>query len=167
LDGWSNSILISEFFKIYSDLVNVERIAVPRSLNFCRSYYKWQNSYDSLRAASFWRKYLSSVELSYIVPKDKKSLQATSFKRRDYLTCLPFELVNSAREMCGAKSISITSVLNYCWSILLAKYTNKLSVTFGTVVSGRNIPVVGIENEVGLFINTIPITVNFSDNNSQ
>ena len=166
LDGWSNSILISEFFKIYSDLVNVERIAVPRSLNFCRSYYKWQNSYDSLRAASFWRKYLSSVELSYIVPKDKKSLQATSFKRRDYLTCLPFELVNSAREMCGAKSISITSVLNYCWSILLAKYTNKLSVTFGTVVSGRNIPVVGIENEVGLFINTIPITVNFSDNNS-
>ena len=163
LDGWSNSILIREFFNIYSGLVKGKQISVLSSSNFTRSYFQWLGKYDAKRASHFWKDYLSSAELSYIVPNDRKSLQSVTFKRRDYLAFLPAELVNSMRELCAEKSISITSVLHYCWSMLLAKYTNKSSVTFGTVVSGRNIPIVGVENELGLFINTIPIIVNFSD----
>ncbi|MBR7798371.1 hypothetical protein GT022_20545, partial [Agaribacter marinus] len=43
--------------------------------------------------------------------------------------------------------------------ILLQKNTNLDDVVFGSVVSGRNAEVEGIEEMVGLFINTVPVRV--------
>ncbi|MEI2393179.1 condensation domain-containing protein, partial [Priestia megaterium] len=45
------------------------------------------------------------------------------------------------------------------WGILLQKYNNSKDVVFGTVVSGRPEEIPGIENMIGLFINTIPVRV--------
>jgi non-ribosomal peptide synthetase component F len=48
----------------------------------------------------------------------------------------------------------------YCaWGILLQKYCGSDDVVFGTTVSGRSAPINGIENMVGLFINTLPLRV--------
>ncbi len=163
LDGWSNSILIKEFFDIYSSLLLGHVTAVKRPSQFTRSYFQWLKSYDSSRALDFWTNYLSAAELTKIVPKGNYSSESGTFKRCDYLTALPTGLVKAAWVLAGEKSISITSILHYCWSVLLAKYNNKSTVTFGTVVSGRSIPILGIEQEVGLFINTIPIVIDFSN----
>ncbi len=45
------------------------------------------------------------------------------------------------------------------WGLILAKYNNSEDVVFGTVVSGRDAAVEGIENMLGLFINTIPTRI--------
>lgn len=45
--------------------------------------------------------------------------------------------------------------------MILAKYNNTDEVVFGTVVSGREAPVDGIEEMVGLFIHTIPTRISF------
>jgi amino acid adenylation domain-containing protein len=48
----------------------------------------------------------------------------------------------------------------YCaWGILLQTYCNTRDVVFGTTVSGRTPAIKGIENMVGLFINTLPLRV--------
>jgi amino acid adenylation domain-containing protein len=46
------------------------------------------------------------------------------------------------------------------WAILLQKYNNTVDVVFGSVVSGRSSAIHGIENILGLFINTIPVRIN-------
>ena len=55
--------------------------------------------------------------------------------------------------------VTINTVIQTAWGILLQKYTGLNDVVFGSVVSGRNAAVDGIEEMIGLFINTIPIRV--------
>ena len=47
------------------------------------------------------------------------------------------------------------------WSILLSKYTRQDDIVFGVTVSGRNIDLFGVEDMVGIFINTLPIRIQF------
>ncbi|MCP4156717.1 MAG: hypothetical protein GY757_53885, partial [bacterium] len=50
-------------------------------------------------------------------------------------------------------------VLQTIWGLLLMKYNNSEDVVYGAVVSGRPPGIEGIENMVGLFINTVPVRV--------
>ena len=56
-------------------------------------------------------------------------------------------------------SITISSLLQYAWHKALSIYSNSEHTTVGMTVSGRNIPIDGIENAVGLLINTLPLCV--------
>ena len=49
------------------------------------------------------------------------------------------------------------------WGILLSKYSNKSDVIFGSVVSGRPVELEGIEQMVGLFINTLPVRIRYEE----
>ncbi|WP_299632756.1 condensation domain-containing protein, partial [uncultured Virgibacillus sp.] len=55
--------------------------------------------------------------------------------------------------------VTLNNVIQTVWGILLQKNTNLDDVVFGSVVSGRNAEVEGIEEMVGLFINTVPVRV--------
>ncbi|MFO6090212.1 condensation domain-containing protein, partial [Pseudomonas aeruginosa] len=43
------------------------------------------------------------------------------------------------------------------WLILLQRYTGQDTVAFGATVSGRPAELRGIEEQIGLFINTLPV----------
>ncbi|TGE11784.1 non-ribosomal peptide synthetase, partial [Hymenobacter elongatus] len=47
------------------------------------------------------------------------------------------------------------------WGVLLGRYAGTQDVVFGTVVSGRPGDLVGVEEMVGLFINTVPVRVQY------
>ncbi|MBD2812748.1 hypothetical protein ID853_18190, partial [Xenorhabdus sp. Vera] len=49
--------------------------------------------------------------------------------------------------------------LQFAWHKLLHMYTGDEQTIVGTIISGRDIPVEGIESSVGLYINTLPLTV--------
>ena len=53
----------------------------------------------------------------------------------------------------------MASYLFSAWGILLQKYNNCHDVIFGTVLSGRSARLKGIEETVGLFVNTLPLRV--------
>ena len=59
--------------------------------------------------------------------------------------------------------VSLAEFFYSAWAMLLRNYVNHDEVVFGTTVAGRNIPVLGIENAVGLFINTLPMRVEFAE----
>src|SRR5690606_30910319 len=47
------------------------------------------------------------------------------------------------------------------WGYLLSRYNNTTDVVFGSVVSGRPGELFGVEEMIGLFINTIPVRVRY------
>ncbi|ASZ61283.1 hypothetical protein CLD04_08935 [Bacillus subtilis] len=53
----------------------------------------------------------------------------------------------------------MNTVMQAIWGVLLQKYNNSNDVVFGSVVSGRPEGIPGIENMIGMFINTIPVRV--------
>ncbi|NFC41929.1 hypothetical protein EXN11_20220, partial [Clostridium botulinum] len=55
--------------------------------------------------------------------------------------------------------VTMNTIIQAVWGILLQRYNNIDDVVFGTVVSGRNANIEGIDRMVGLFINTIPVRI--------
>ena len=55
-------------------------------------------------------------------------------------------------------------MIQAAWAILLNKYTQQNDLLFGVTVSGRAIDLPGIENMLGLCINTVPLRVQLLDN---
>ncbi len=69
-------------------------------------------------------------------------------------------------EFCKKQKTTVAALIYTAWGLLLHKYNNTNDIVFGTTVSGRNADIVGIEDMVGLFINTLPLRVNSTENNS-
>ena len=63
-------------------------------------------------------------------------------------------------------NIAPATLFYTAWGILLQKYNNSRDVVFGTTVSGRTHRLKGINNIVGLFINTLPLRIHTDSNDS-
>ena len=58
--------------------------------------------------------------------------------------------------------LSVNTLLQTVWSILLSKYSDQDDIVFGSVLSGRGIDLPGITQMYGLFIYTIPVRAQLS-----
>ena len=55
------------------------------------------------------------------------------------------------------ENITLNTIVQGAWALLLSRYSSEENVIFGAVVSGRPPTLVGSESMVGLFINTLPV----------
>src|SRR5690625_1790399 len=66
-------------------------------------------------------------------------------------------------ELAHKHKVILNTVLQSIWAILLQKYGKINDIVYGYVVSGRNPELAGAENILGLFINTVPLSVSVTD----
>ena len=59
------------------------------------------------------------------------------------------------------KEMNVTSAtpFNAAWALVLSKYTDSSTVTFGAVLSERDLPLAGVKEIIGPLINTHPLSV--------
>ncbi|MET0187507.1 MAG: amino acid adenylation domain-containing protein, partial [Pseudonocardia sediminis] len=62
-------------------------------------------------------------------------------------------------EQARAHGLTLSTLLHGAWGIVVGALTGSSDVLLGSTVSGRDAPVTGIEDAVGLFINTVPVRV--------
>ena len=55
------------------------------------------------------------------------------------------------------QALTLNTVIQVAWGMLLGRLTGRDDVVFGVTVSGRPAEIAGIESMVGLFINTLPL----------
>ena len=53
--------------------------------------------------------------------------------------------------------MTVNAVVQGVWSVLLSRSSGSRDVVFGAVVSGRPLDSTGVEQMVGMFINTLPV----------
>ncbi|WP_277965037.1 amino acid adenylation domain-containing protein, partial [Pseudomonas sp. RIT-To-2] len=53
--------------------------------------------------------------------------------------------------------VTVNTLVQAAWLLLLQRYTGQACVTFGATVSGRPAELAGVEQQLGLFINTLPV----------
>ncbi len=75
-------------------------------------------------------------------------------------------VLNKLRGFASKYRVTIGVICSTVLGITLQKYNNTDDVVFGTVVSGRPSEIEGIENTVGIFINSIPVRINTKENES-
>ena len=157
LDGWSTAVLLNTFFNIYKNKeVQDEEVAQYGD------YIKWLNQQDQSLGKQYWKDYLKDYNTVAKISFEKQDIQE-KYINKEYEFELEQETVNAINNLGQATQTTLNVMIQAVWGILLQKYTNSTDVVFGSVVSGRNVPVLGIEKMVGLFINTIPVRIKLEE----
>ena len=172
VDGWCMQIIIDklqEYYGLLADGKNFEELkealaAERRGKNEYREYVRWIKRIDSHKAMSYWNELVAKCEtVSCIDPLNKKA----SGKEGEEVSVAAFlssDVSAALKKLALDSSVTLNSVLEFMCGMLLCAYTHNNSSVFGKVVSGRNAPIRDIEQIVGLFINTIPVVADFSEN---
>ncbi len=161
LDGWSVSILFKEVIALYAALCRDQLGLLPASRSY-GDYIAWQQKQHKAQAEQFWRKTLEGFSVPTTLPTlGKQVLQAAS-EEAAYAAeqhTIPQTTMLAVEELVKRQRITLGTLCQGIWALLLSRYGNQDDVLFGMTVSGRSIEMANIESMVGLFINTLPVRV--------
>jgi len=158
-DGWSNGIILKEFFNAYADLTALKKPLKPVKTGF-NEFIKWVQTRDKGKQEKYWRNHLQGFDTQTRLSLKRRSKEPVN--TRTLKVSFSRDMKTGLERFVHTHSITLASLLYGAWGILLQKYNNKRNVLFGITVSGRSAQVKGIEEMVGLFINTLPLRVQCS-----
>ncbi|HLP57633.1 MAG TPA: amino acid adenylation domain-containing protein, partial [Candidatus Deferrimicrobium sp.] len=162
MDGWCLGILNNEFFEIYTSYSENRAPRLPAVKPY-RTYIQWLEKQDKEESARYWKNYLDSFEVQTGVPRSRIFTKGENAYKNEIVTVmLDMEKTAGLNRLAAGNHVTLNTVAQALWGILLAKYNNKEDVVFGAVVSGRPVDLAGVEAMVGLFINTIPVRIQFA-----
>jgi polyketide synthase PksJ len=159
-DGWSNGIILTEFLQAYESLLAGKKPPVIEKTKY-KEFFKWYLSRDKEKQDQFWDTYLRGFDTRTLLPYDRNKLEDIR-----QVATHKVEISQSLKEQVDrclqnpGINITLACLLFSAYGILLQKYNNSTDIIYGTTVAGRDPAVKGIENTVGLFINTLPVRFN-------
>ncbi|PWW60408.1 non-ribosomal peptide synthetase [Actinokineospora spheciospongiae] len=154
LDGWSIPVLVRELFALYADGGHAGGLPDAQPL---RNYFAWLTAQDRDAAATAWRHELSGVDSPTLVAPDAGSRTPVP---PGLLTAeLPEGTTSGLAAAARGWGLTLNTVVQGAWAVVLGAITGRDEVVFGATVSGRPAEVPGIETTTGLFINTVPVRV--------
>jgi len=160
LDGWSTPLLVREFFALYQAGGSTAKL--PAVLPY-RDYLAWLASWDREGAKQAWRQALAEVEPTLVTAADP--LRAPVVPAQ-VTADLPADLSDRLIELARERGLTVNTLVQVGWGILVSTLTGRDDVVFGITVSGRPAEVPGVESMVGLFINTVPTRIRFTPGES-
>jgi len=161
-DGWSNGIILKEFFSAYNEIARRRTPLKPVKHKY-REYIAWLRDRDREKLKKAWESYLNGFDAGTgLSIKRKKRNNAAGDGH--YQVTFSSEAVAGLEIFARTHKITTASLLYGAWGILLQRYNDCDDVIFGVTVSGRTAPIKNIEDMVGLFINTIPLRIQSQGN---
>ncbi|MGH3884232.1 MAG: condensation domain-containing protein, partial [Pseudonocardiaceae bacterium] len=163
LDGWSLAQVFTEVREQYAAIVDGRAPELVTRRPF-RDYLQWLGERDESQAEEHWRGVLSGFSAPTGLPFDRQPLEAHRAESAESVR-VEFSAEESARLQSVAKRAGLTlnTLVQGAWALLLSRYSGERDVVFGTIVSGRPAELVGVESMVGMFINTVPTRVQVDD----
>ncbi|GCE23095.1 amino acid adenylation domain-containing protein [Dictyobacter kobayashii] len=162
LDGWSLSLLKQEFFACYTAYLG-DKEPVLQPIRPYQEYIAWFKQQDMALAERYWRKQLAG----FTAPTPLNSVpvipaQADEPMYSDYDIALPIQLTQRLQQFARQHHCTLNTCFQGAWALLLSRYSREQDVVFGITVSGRPAALQGVEEMLGLFINTLPVRVQVS-----
>ncbi|WP_162262797.1 non-ribosomal peptide synthetase, partial [Legionella hackeliae] len=158
LDGWSIMNVLKRLSSYYNQLEENKEF-YNTSIPSYKDYVLWVKNQNKQEAKNYWTQLLSEVEEVSSLPIRRQLLELSATQH----------LIGSERLiLSGPKTreliawsqkykLTLNTLIQGVWALLLHQYLGRDKVVFGHVVSGRASELIGIENQVGLLINTIPV----------
>ncbi|MFF4991405.1 amino acid adenylation domain-containing protein [Streptosporangium saharense] len=154
LDGWSNSLLVGDLLRLYA--AEGDASALPGAPPY-RNFLAWLRERErDGRTLDVWRRRLAGLDEPTLVATHADSQAGRPVRA---VAELPAGTSAALAALCRKTGVTLSTVLQAAWALLLRGLTDRHDVTFGLTVSGRDADVPGIESMVGLFVNTVPARV--------
>ncbi|MEU9167206.1 amino acid adenylation domain-containing protein [Streptomyces sp. NPDC048420] len=157
-DGWSAWLFLDQLFALYESGGDAAGLARPGSY---RDYLTWLERQDDSEATAAWRAALAGFEEpTLLVPAvSDRGLEPVIPEQLD--AALAPEVADRLRDTARRHGLTLNTVLNAAWGLVLASATGRSDVAFGTTVAGRPTEVPDVENVIGMFLNTVPARLAF------
>ncbi|WP_269856944.1 non-ribosomal peptide synthase/polyketide synthase [Streptomyces sp. RPT161] len=159
LDGWSTAHLLTEVCERYAALTGGPEAAPPLRRPFA-DFLRWLRDQDEEAAERYWADTLGGFTARTALPYDRTPAEA---HRARSAASVHHELDarTSARlrDTAARAGLTVNTLVEGAWALLLARYSGQRDVVFGTTVSGRPAELPGVEAMIGMFINTVPTRV--------
>ncbi|WP_042368094.1 non-ribosomal peptide synthase/polyketide synthase [Streptacidiphilus neutrinimicus] len=159
LDGWSTAQLLTEVCERYAALTGGPDAAPPVRRPFA-DFLRWLSEQDETVAERYWADALHGFTARTPLPYDRTPAEA---HRARSAAAVSHELSAPAsarlRESAARAGLTVSTVLQGAWALLLARSGGTADVVFGTTVSGRPAELPGVDTMTGMFINTVPTRV--------
>ena len=156
LDGWSLPVLISELVALYAAGGDITTLGPPPRPY--RDYIGWLSDRDHDASAVLWRDYLAGLPGPTFLSQALALDQPQGLPRRVEIK-VDAQRTTRLIEAARSRGLTLNTVMQIAWAIVLARFTDRDDVVFGVTVSGRPAELASVESMVGLFINTVPLRV--------
>jgi non-ribosomal peptide synthetase component F/thioesterase domain-containing protein/acyl carrier protein len=160
LDAWCRNLVIRDVFRLYEGFRQGTSVELPSSRPY-RDYIEWLDRQDVPSAERFWRNLLAGVrQPSVFLGYGKMDLSPAG--DGDYqVNTVQFSESDTAALQSFARQnrLTMNTLLQGAWSLLLAYLSGSSDVIYGTTASGRPHSLPGAESILGMFINNLPVRV--------
>ncbi|MFE6864761.1 amino acid adenylation domain-containing protein [Nocardia sp. NPDC057668] len=155
LDGWSMPLLFAELVALYETRGDDNGFASPVPF---RRYLEWQAGRDSVRARAAWSRALAELDgPTLVAPNAPRAETATA--PRAHLVPLSPAAAERLRATAADAEVTLNTMVQVAWALLLAERTGATDIVFGATVSGRPPELPGGDRMIGMLVNTVPVRI--------
>lgn len=169
MDGWCMSLLMNDIAQLYGQMLEGKEDQVILANMECvtgyEKYVRNQKKKDLKEGLKYWNEVLEGYEKQAMI-KPEGIAEPTEEEVSIVTRRISKEDTETLEQIRRVHGITINTVIEAAWGILLQKYNNVKDVVYGKVVSGREEKIENVERMLGLFINTIPIRVELKSGES-
>src|SRR5262245_6084126 len=161
LDGWSLMVLFPEVASYYEAYCQGRDLQLAASPSY-GDYIGWLQKQDQSAAEVYWRNVLAGYQGPVPLWDDRSRGHAVipDGASNEQQLRIPSDTTAALRSLARRYRLTLNTLVQGAWAVLLSRNTGTDDVVFGGVVSGRPAAIDGVESIVGLFINTLPVRVN-------
>ncbi|MGZ4032451.1 MAG: non-ribosomal peptide synthetase, partial [Tumebacillaceae bacterium] len=143
-------------YNTYSDGRELELHGTQRPY---REFIAWLQQQDVQAAETFWREKLAGFTAPVQLPVERsvREEEQRSKQNGELAVTLSEQATTALQDMARAHQLTLNTLFQGAWAILLSRYSREQDIVFGATVSGRPTDLAGAESMVGLFINTLPM----------
>ena len=152
MDGWSAPILVRELLEAYAR--GGSTASLPRVTPY-REYLSLIARQDRDTALAAWRESLAGLEEGTRL--SPRAAERDPIAPEQIVLALDATLSAALNRAARERAVTLNTVMQAAWGLLLGRLTGRDDVVFGVTVAGRPAELAGVEHMVGLFINTLPL----------
>ncbi|HEU4833206.1 MAG TPA: condensation domain-containing protein, partial [Pyrinomonadaceae bacterium] len=153
LDGWSYALLLREVTGYYQSFMTGTEFKPPKLVPY-RDYIEWLKTQNVEDAKSFWTETLRGISEPTPFPLEPTSALP---EKRQHSIHLSREKTAALQKFAQTHHLTLNTIIQGAWALLLSLYTGANDVVFGATVSGRSPEISGVESMIGLFISSLPV----------
>ncbi|MBB5517208.1 hypothetical protein FHS89_003255, partial [Rubricella aquisinus] len=157
LDGWSIPLLMQRVLSAYEAATRGTALTPPPLPGFA-AYRKWMTTRPS--AESYWRETLRGHAHGAPLAFGVSGLPRSRIETREYRETadhLPADLNDALARQAEHLGVTFASLVELAALMALRAFTGQSDLILGTTVSGRPHGVAGMDEMIGMFINTLPL----------
>ncbi|AWJ86457.1 non-ribosomal peptide synthetase (plasmid) [Azospirillum sp. TSH58] len=152
VDGWSTPLLLRDLLTAYGqgpDALTPPTVAYPAVVQGLLAR-------DGTESRAAWSGALAGATPTVLFDPARSGGDAPMEEAE---LALPADLTDALLSRLRAEGLTLNALMQAVWGLVLGNLAGRDDVLFGTPVSGRSAAVPGVEEQVGLFLNTLPVRV--------